>query len=199
MTVDLTTNYLGLDLAHPVVPSASPLTADIDHIHALVAAGAPAVVLPSLFEEQIEHDAMAIDHSLEVGADGFGESAEGFFPELDDYNTGPDDYLELIRRAKSETSIPVIGSLNGVSNGGWTRYAQTLADQGVDALELNIYRVAADPGRTGAEVEKEYLDLVERLSARVDIPVAVKIGPYFSSLADMAQRFEAAGAATHSR
>lgn len=195
MTVDLTTNYLGLDLAHPVVPSASPLTADIDHIHALVAAGAPAVVLPSLFEEQIEHDAMAIDHSLEVGADGFGESAEGFFPELDDYNTGPDDYLELIRRAKSETAIPVIGSLNGVSIGGWTRYAQTLADQGVDALELNIYRVAADPGRTGADVEKDYLDLVERLAASVDIPVAVKIGPYFSSLADMAQRFEAAGAA----
>ncbi|HEY6635137.1 MAG TPA: dihydroorotate dehydrogenase-like protein, partial [Acidimicrobiia bacterium] len=107
MTVDLTTTYLGLDLAHPVVPSASPLTADIDHIHALVAAGAPAVVLPSLFEEQIEHDAMAIHHSLEMGADGFGESAEGFFPALDDYNTGPADYLELIRRAKSETSIPV--------------------------------------------------------------------------------------------
>lgn len=194
MSVDLTTDYMGLQLAHPVVPSASPLTGDIDHIHALVEAGAPAVVLPSLFEEQIEHDAMAVHFSLEMGADGFGEAAEGFFPQLDDYNTGPEDYLDLIRRARSEASVPVIASLNGVSTGGWTLYAQILADQGVDALELNIYRIAADMRQTSADVEKSYLDLVEMIRKSVDVPLAVKIGPYFSSTADMARRFVEAGA-----
>jgi dihydroorotate dehydrogenase (fumarate) len=194
MTVDMRTRYLGIELAHPVVPSASPLTGDIDHIHALVDAGAPAVVLPSLFEEQIEHDAMAIHYSLELGADGFGEAPGGFFPQLDDYNTGPEDYLELITRAKTELDVPVIASLNGVSTGGWTLYAQILADQGVDALELNIYKIAADVRASSATVEQGYLDLVERVRSSVDVPLAVKIGPYFSSMADMATRLEAAGA-----
>jgi dihydroorotate dehydrogenase (fumarate) len=194
MTVDLSTRYLGLELAHPVVPSASPLTGDIDHIHALVEAGAPALVLPSLFEEQIDHDAMAVHYSLEMGADGFGEAPDGFFPELDDYNTGPEDYLELIRRAKAELSVPVIASLNGVSIGGWTLYAQILADQGVDALELNIYRIAADMQLSSADVERSYLELVETVKESVDIPLAVKVGPYFSSMADMAARLADAGA-----
>lgn len=194
MSVDMSTNYLGLDLAHPVMPSASPLTGDIDHIHALVAAGAPAIVLPSLFEEQIEHDAMAVHFSLELGAHGFGESAAGFFPQLDDYNTGPEDYLELIRRAKAEVSVPVIASLNGVSTGGWTLYARILRDQGIDALELNIYKVAADHRVSSAEVERSYLELVQTVKRAVDIPLAVKIGPYFSSMADMAGRIADAGA-----
>ena len=194
MTVDLSTNYLGFDLPSPVLPSASPLTGDIDHIHALVEAGAPAIVLPSLFEEQIEHDAMAVHYSLEMGADGFGEAAEGFFPQLDDYNTGPEDYLELIRRAKSEVRVPVIASLNGVSTGGWTLYAQIIADQGVDALELNIYRIAANMNMTAADVEGGYLSLVETVKSSVDLPLAVKIGPYFSSMADMAGRLVDAGA-----
>ncbi len=194
MTVDLSTTYLGLGLEHPVMPSASPLTGDIDHIHALVDAGAPAVVLPSLFEEQIEHDAMAVHFSLEMGADGFGEAPAGFFPQLDDYNTGPEDYLDLIRRAKEEVSVPVIGSLNGVSTGGWTLYAQILADQGINALELNIYRIAADMRMTSAEVEDSYLDLVEKVKKSVDLPLAIKIGPYFSSMADMARRLGDAGA-----
>ncbi len=194
MSVDLTTEYMGLSLAHPVMPSASPLTGDIDHIHALVDAGAPAFVLPSLFEEQIEHDEMAVHFALEMGADGFGETPEGFFPQLDHYNTGPEDYLDLIRRAKSEVEVPVIASLNGVSTGGWTLYAQVLADQGIDALELNIYRIAADMRMTSADVERSYLDLVELVKKSVDIPVAIKIGPYFSSMADMGRRLADAGA-----
>lgn len=192
--MDLTTRYLGLDLAHPVLPSASPLTGDIDHIHALVDAGAPALVLPSLFEEQIEHDAMAVHFSLEMGADGFGEAPEGFFPQLDDYNTGPEDYLDLIRRAKSEVQVPVIASLNGVSTGGWTLYAQILADHGVDALELNIYKIAADVTASSDEVERSYLDLVELVKRSVDLPIAVKIGPYFSSMGAMSRRLAGAGA-----
>ncbi len=194
MSVDLSTTYLGLPLAHPILPSASPLTGDIDHIHALVAAGAPALVLPSLFEEQIEHDAMAVHYSLEMGADGFGEAAAGFFPQLDNYNTGPEDYLDLIRRAKAEVDVPVIASLNGVSTGGWTLYAQILADQGIDALELNIYKIAADITMTSEQVEQSYLDLVELVKKSIDLPLAVKIGPYFSSMGDMARRLTDAGA-----
>lgn len=194
MSADLSTEYLGLNLAHPIVPSASPLTGDIEHIHALIEAGAPAIVLPSLFEEQIEHDAMAVHFSLEMGADGFAEIPDGFFPQLDDYNTGPEDYLDLIRRAKTETSVPVIGSLNGASAGGWTLYAQILADQGIDALELNIYRIAADRRISSEEVELSYLSLVESVKKSIDLPLAVKIGPYFSSMADMAGRFSEAGA-----
>ncbi|HEX9847487.1 MAG TPA: dihydroorotate dehydrogenase-like protein [Acidimicrobiia bacterium] len=194
MSVDLSTTYLGLDLAHPVMPSASPLTGDIDHIHAMVQAGAPAIVLPSLFEEQIEHDAMAVHFSLEMGADGFGEAPEGFFPKLDDYNTGPEDYLELIRRAKAEVSVPVIASLNGATSGGWTLYARILADQGIDALELNIYRIASDMRMTSGDVELSYLTLVESVKGSIDLPLAIKVGPYFSSMADMARRLVDAGA-----
>lgn len=194
MTVDLATRYLGLELAHPVLPSASPLTGDIDHVHALVEAGAPAVVLPSLFEEQIEHNAMAVHHSLELGADGFAETPEGFFPQLDDYNTGPTDYLQLIRDVKRETDIPVIASLNGTTTGGWTLYARILADEGIDALELNTYQIAADADRSGTEVESSYLLLVETIKEAVELPLAVKIGPYFSSTAHMARRLVDAGA-----
>lgn len=194
MTADLSTRYLGLDLAHPVVPSASPLTGDMDHVHALVEAGAPAIVLPSLFEEQIEHNAMAVHHSLELGADGFAETPEGFFPQLDDYNTGPQDYLKLIRDVKEETGLPVIASLNGTTPGGWTLYARILADEGIDALELNTYQVVADVARTAADVETSYLRLVARVKEAVDLPLAVKIGPFFSSTAHMANRLVDAGA-----
>ena len=194
MTVDLSTRYLGLDLAHPVVPSASPLTGDIDHVHALVEAGASAIVLPSLFEEQIEHNAMAIHHSLELGADGFAETPEGFFPQLDDYNTGPRDYLQLIRDVKRETTVPVIASLNGTTTGGWTLYARILADEGIDALELNTYQVVADFDRAPAEVETTYLRLVGAIKEAVKLPLAVKIGPYFSSTGHMARQLVDAGA-----
>jgi dihydroorotate dehydrogenase (fumarate) len=194
MTPDLSTRYLGLELAHPVVPSASPLTGDIDHINALVEAGAPAIVLPSLFEEQIEHNAMAVHHSLELGADGFAETPEGFFPQLDDYNTGPGDYLHLVRQAKGEAGVPVIASLNGTTIGGWTLYARLLADEGADALEINTYQVAANIELSADQVEKRYLHLVEAIKNAIDIPLAVKIGPYFSSTAHMARRLVDAGA-----
>lgn len=194
MSADLSTKYMGLDLAHPVMPSPSPLTGDLDHILALVEAGASAIVLPSLFEEQIEHNAMAVHHSLEIGADGFAETPEGFFPQLDNYNTGPEDYLELIRGAKRETDVPIIASLNGTSTGGWTLYARILADEGVDALELNTYRIAANVEETSAQVEDGYLRLVESLKSSIDIPLAIKIGPYFSSTAHVARRLADAGA-----
>ena len=194
MTVDLSTKYLGLDLAHPVVPSASPLTGDIDHIHALVAAGASAIVLPSLFEEQIEHNAMAVHQSLELGANGFGEAPDGFFPQLDDFNTGPKDYLTLVRQAKNEIDVPVIASLNGTSTGGWILYARILADEGIDALELNTYQIAAGVNRGANVIERGYLRLVETIRDAIEIPLAVKIGPYFSSTANMAGRLVDAGA-----
>src|SRR5690606_36767072 len=146
--VDLSTEYLGFSLPHPVVPPASPLTGDIDTLHLLVEAGAPAVVLPSLFEEQVEHDALAIHHGLEFGAGYNAEAPEGYFPELDDYNSGPDDYLELVARAEDELDVPIIASLNGVSPGGWTYYARLMEKVGANAIELNIYFLAADVTET---------------------------------------------------
>jgi dihydroorotate dehydrogenase (fumarate) len=194
MNTDLTTRYLGLTLPHPVLPSASPLTGDIDHIQALVEAGAPAVVLLSIFEEQIEHDLVAMSEGPELGAGVFGEAPSGYLPRLDTYNTGTEAYLDLIRRAKAETRVPVIASLNGVSVGGWVHYARELAEAGVDALELNIYRVAAGVDETSDEVESGYLRLVDAVKQAVDVPLAVKIGPYFTALAAMARRLVEAGA-----
>ncbi len=194
MSVDLRTNYLGMTLAHPVVPSASPVTGDIDHLHQLVEAGASAVVLPSLFEEQVEHEAMAVHMGLEWAKDSFAEATAGYLPELDDYNTGPKRYLQLIRTAKAELMVPVIASLNGTTTGGWTLYAKILADEGIDALELNIYLIAADPTLTGGEVERQYLSLVEMVRRSVEVPLAIKVGPFFSSMANMATRLVDAGA-----
>lgn len=194
MTVDMTTDYLGLRLAHPIMPSASPMTGDIDRLLALEAAGAPAVVLPSLFEEQIEQQEIAIANGLEVGAATFAEAPEGYFPDFDDYNSGPDDYLELIKAAKRQLHIPVIGSLNGDAPGGWARYAGLLEDAGVDAIELNIYLVAGDIDTPGEAIERRYLRLVEVVRSTVSVPLAVKVGPYFSSMANMASRLVDAGA-----
>ena len=185
---DMSTTYLGLELAHPVVPSSSPFTGDIDHLHQLVEAGAPAVVLPSLFEEQVIHEALSVHRSLDQSSGSIAEAPEGFFPELDSYNTGATGYLDLLVAAKKELSIPVIASLNGDSFGGWTLYARILQDRGADALELNIYHIAADPDVTGTAVEAMYLKLVE------SVRDAVKIGPYFSSLASFAPRLASAGA-----
>jgi dihydroorotate dehydrogenase (fumarate) len=194
MNVDLRTQYLGLRLDHPIVPSASPVTGDIDHLVQLAEAGAAAVVLPSLFEEQVEHDAMAVHMGLEWGKETFAEAASGYLPELDEYNTGPAHYLELVRAARSALSIPVIASLNGTTSGGWTLYAKILADQGVDAHELNISLIAADPALTGSQVEHQYLSLVESVRRAVDVPLAVKVGPFFSSMGNMARRLFSAGA-----
>ena len=192
--MNLATRYLGLDLANPIVPSASPLTREVESLERLENAGAAAVVLPSLFEEQIEHETMAVHAALNYGAEISAESTEGYFPEMDDYNTGASDYLDKLRAAKSVLSIPVIASLNGTTHGGWTLYARVLEEAGADALELNIYIIAADATQTGAEVEAEYLRLVEAVRAAVHIPLAVKIGPFFSSMGNMASRLTDAGA-----
>ena len=194
MSVDLTTNYLGLQLRNPIVPSASPLTGNVDTLRRLEDAGAGAVVLPSLFEEQIEHEAMAVNESLEFGAEGFAEAPGGYLPDMQDYNTGPRSYLDHVVAAKAALTIPVIPSLNGTSRGGWTLYAKLLEEAGADALELNIYFIAADPDSTSAEVERQYIELVAAVRAAIGIPLAVKIGPYFSAMAHFARRLVSVGA-----
>jgi len=194
MTVDLRTSYLGLELANPLVPSASPLTGNIDTLHALEEAGAAAVVLPSLFEEQIVHDALAVADVTDFGADFSPEFFGSQLPAMEAYNTGSDSYLATLVRAKDELRIPVIASLNGVSPGGWVGYGHRMQDAGADALELNIYMVAADVARDAAAVESDYLRLVELMRAEVSIPLAVKVAPFFSSMANMARRLTEAGA-----
>jgi dihydroorotate dehydrogenase (fumarate) len=190
---DLSTRYLGLDLGSPLVASASPLTGHLDTLEALEAAGAAAVVLPSLFEEQIEHEELQLAAVLEHGAESFGE-ALSYFPELDDYNTGPDAYLELVGRAKASLDIPVIASLNGSSEGGWVRYARLLEDAGADAIELNVYAVEADGSTSGRAVEERTLGLVASVREAVSLPLAVKVGPFYSAFAHMAGRLAEAGA-----
>lgn len=193
MSADLRTTYLGLELASPLVAAASPLSGTLDGLCSLEEAGASAIVLQSLFEEQIEHHELQLHSVLEAGSDSFPE-ANHFFPGLDDYNTGPESYLRLLDQAKSRIKVPLIASLNGVSRGGWTRYAKLLEDAGADALELNVYFVAADPIIGSAEIEDRYLQLVRDVSGAVSIPVAIKVGPYFTSMANMALRLVAAGA-----
>jgi dihydroorotate dehydrogenase (fumarate) len=191
--MDLSTTYLGLNLNHPIVPSASPLSQSLDGIRRLEDAGASAIVMYSLFEEQIVGESHLLDHFLTYGTESFAE-ALNYFPEMDNYNVGPEAYLELIRNAKGAVDIPIIGSLNGTSAGGWVEYARHIQEAGADALELNIYYVATDPLWSGAEVEQMYLDVVRTVKANVTIPVAVKVGPYFSSFGNMAYRLAEAGA-----
>jgi dihydroorotate dehydrogenase (fumarate) len=193
MSADLRTKYLGLELRNPIVPSASTLSSRIDNLKRLQDAGAAAVVFQSLFEEQIEHEELQIHSLLETGANTFAEAAS-FLPEMDDYNTGPDEYLRHLETSKKELEIPVIGSLNGASAGGWVRYAKLIQDAGADALELNVYFVAADPEMTGEQVERRYVDLVSEVRSSVTIPLAVKVGPFFSSMGHMARRLVQAGA-----
>jgi dihydroorotate dehydrogenase (fumarate) len=193
MSVDLRTNYLGIELANPLVPSASTLSSRIDNLKRLQDAGASAIVMQSLFEEQIEHEELQTHRVLENGAESFPE-ALSYIPEMEEYNTGPDEYLRHLAACKRELEIPVIGSLNGASEGGWIRYAKLIQDAGADALELNVYFIAADPDESGTQVERRYLDLVSAVRGSVSIPLAVKVGPYFSSMANMARQLEAAGA-----
>ena len=193
MSVDLRTTYLGLELSSPLVPSASTLSARIDTLKRLQEAGASAIVMQSLFEEQIEHDEAQTHRVLETGAESFPE-ALSYVPQLEEYNTGPDEYLRHLEASRKELEVPLIGSLNGISDGGWIRYAKMIQDAGADALELNVYFVASDPDETGSQVEQRYLDLVEAVRASITIPLAVKVGPYFSSMANMARRLDEGGA-----
>jgi dihydroorotate dehydrogenase (fumarate) len=193
MSVDLRSRYLGFELKHPIVASASPLTSSIDSLKRLQAAGAAAVVLPSLFEEQIEHEEMATHNLMLYGAE-LSPEASGFFPEMQNYRTGPDQYLKLIGDAKKALTVPVIASLNGYTSGGWTGIARQIQDAGADAIELNVYFLAASVDDTSAEVEQRYVDLVASVTQQVNLPVAVKVAPYFSAMANMAARLTKAGA-----
>jgi dihydroorotate dehydrogenase (fumarate) len=193
MMTDLHTTYLGLSLRSPLVASPGPFTGDLDRLAELQDAGAGAVVLPSLFEEQIEHDTSEIDRLFSQHHDSFGE-ASSFFPEIDGYNTGADTYLTLIESARDRLDIPVIASLNGTNIGGWIRYARLIEDAGADAVELNLYTVAADPSFSSAALEAEQLELVALLTGEVKIPVAVKISPYYSSLSAFLLGLQDAGA-----
>ncbi len=190
---ELRTDYLGLTLRSPIVASAGPYTGDLDKMSEIEAGGAGAIVLPSLFEEQIEHETSEIDRLFSLHHDSFGE-ASSFFPEIDGYNTGSDAYLALVEAAKDRVGIPIIASLNGANVGGWLRYAQLLEDAGADAVELNLYTVAADPAIAATAIEGEQLELVALLSEEVGLPVAVKISPYYSSLAAFLHGLQDAGA-----
>jgi dihydroorotate dehydrogenase (fumarate) len=193
MTPDLRTQYLGLELAHPLVASASPLTGTVPGMLRLQEAGAAAVVMPSLFEEQIEHDELSVHRLREFGAESFAEALD-YAPDLIDYHLGPQTYLRTLAEARSALSVPVIASLNGSTAGGWVRYAKELEDAGAQALELNVYFVPSDPRLSGEEVELRYLSLVSAVRAAVRLPLAVKVGPGFSSPAHMARRLVEAGA-----
>jgi len=190
---DLSTRYLGLNLKSPLIASASPLCESVDNIKRLEDQGLAAVVLPSLFEEQLQLESLSVDADLGRGTDSFPESTN-FFPDLQTYNLGPDGYLELIRHAKEDVNIPVIASLNGSSNGGWLQYARLIEEAGADAIELNIYSIATDPAVSGSEVEQEYIDLVRHLKHSIRIPVAVKLSQFFSAPANMGVRFDEARA-----
>ncbi len=194
MRPDLRSHYLGLELKSPLVASASPLTGNIDTLRKLEEAGAAAVVLPSLFEEQIEHDQTLVDLVLERGAESFGEALT-YFPEMDDYNTGPDAYVEHVALAKTALSIPVIASINGVTPGGWIRYAELLQQAGADAIELNVYAIETDAYASAASVEDRTLRLVSSVHGALTVPLAVKVGPYYSAFANTATRLADAGAA----
>jgi dihydroorotate dehydrogenase (fumarate) len=191
--IDLSTRYLGLPLASPLVASPSPLCERLDHVRRMEDAGAAAVVLHSLFEEQIDVESQHLDRYLSHGTEGYAESTS-YFPDLHDYNLGPDGYLEHVRLTKAAVSIPVIGSLNGVSSGGWTSFARRIEQAGADALELNIFYVPTDPALTGREVEQMYVDLVHDVKRSVSIPVAVKLGHSFTATANVARRLVQVGA-----
>jgi dihydroorotate dehydrogenase (fumarate) len=191
--MDLSTTYMGLKLKNPLVPSAGPFTAEVDSIRKLEDAGAAAIVLHSLFEEQISHEAEEMNHRTKQGTESFAESLT-YFPEAGDYRLGPDEYLELIRKAKMTVGIPVIASLNGVTVGGWIDYAQKMQDAGADGLELNVYYVATDPTLHAPDVENRYVQILKAVKSHVKIPVAMKLSPFFSATAAMCKRLDDAGA-----
>lgn len=193
MKVDVRTSYLGLELRNPLVASCGPLTGSVDSILRLQDHGIAAVVLPSLFEEQIEHEEQEIQRLYEYQTESFAESLT-HFPDVEEYNTGPSAYLKKIEEAKNRCSIPIIASLNGDSPGGWTRYAKMMESAGADALELNIYFVPTDCQTTGADVEHRYVELLASVRRTVQIPISVKLGCQFSSIPNMALRLVEAGA-----
>lgn len=191
--LDLTTTYLGLKLKNPLVASPSPLTEKVDHVRAMEDAGVSAVVLYSLFEEQIIHESQELDHFLSYGTNSFAEALT-YFPNVGKYSLSPDNYVEHVSRVKRAVNIPVIGSLNGVSTGGWIRYAREIQEAGADALELNLYFLPNDPKLTSEELEDNYTTLVRNVKAQIRIPLAVKLSPFFTTLPHIAEKLVKAGA-----
>jgi len=191
--MDLSTQYLGLKLRTPLVVSASPLSGEISNIKKMEDVGAAAVVLYSLFEEQLRHDRLEMNQLMENGTFSSPEALT-YFPEPATFSTGPEEYLEHIARAKQAVKIPIIASLNGSSTGGWIEYAKLIQKAGADALELNIYQIPTDLNMTGAEVEQNYLDIFKAVRAQVTIPVAVKLSRFFTNFANIAKQLETAGA-----
>lgn len=192
-TIDLSTSYLGLNLKNPMVASSSPMCEDVGNVRRIEDAGAAAVVLHSLFEEQIGLESDELDRFMLESSER-GPEAQTHFPELMHSVRGPEGYLKHIQDCKKAVKIPVIASLNGCTSGGWVSFAKQIEEAGADALELNVYYVATDPNASGEQVEQRYVELVQAVKNRVHIPVAVKLGPYFSSLPNMAKKLEAAGA-----
>lgn len=191
--MNLTTNYLGLTLRTPLVPSASPLSQDLDNLKLMEDSGASAVVLHSLFEEQIRHERYELHWVLNQGTESFPE-ALNYFPEAPEFQLGPEEYLRHIARAKASLAIPVIASLNGATPGGWTSFARQIEQAGADALELNLYQVPTDAQLTGADLENQLLEVIAAVRAEVSIPLAVKLSPFFSNFANIAQRVSEQGA-----
>jgi dihydroorotate dehydrogenase (fumarate) len=193
MIMDLTTTYMGMALKHPIVASASPLSASVANIKRMEDAGAAAVVMFSLFEEQLRHESAALEHLMTAGTESFAESLS-YFPEVDDYTVGPDSYLDLLLEASQAVDIPIIGSLNGITNAGWIEYAQLMQQAGAKGIELNIYYIPADLTTSGRDVEQRYVDIVKAVKASVTVPVAVKLSPFFSAIGSMAKALDDAGA-----
>ena len=191
--MNLTTAYLGLSLPSPLVASASPLNLELDNLRRLEDAGVGAVVLPSLFQEQIEKEQESIDRLTAIGRQSNPET-DGYFPNAAAYRSGPEPYLEFMRRARDALSVPVIGSLNGYTDGGWVEYARLMEEAGACALELNLYSVPADPGLDGRDVEDRYLDVLAAVRRSISIPIAVKLSPYFSAPGAIVRDLERAGA-----
>jgi len=191
--MDLTSKYMGLTLPCPVVVGASPLTTEADNFKALADAGAGAIVMHSIFEEQLAQEAENLDFFLEQGSDAFAE-ALSHFPATSDFKVGPEEYLDHIAAAKAAVDVPVIASLNGISLGGWIDYAGKVAEAGADGLELNIYLIPTKPSVSGAEIERVHVEVVRAVKAAVSIPVAVKLSPFFSATANLAQALDEAGA-----
>jgi dihydroorotate dehydrogenase (fumarate) len=192
--MDLSTTYLGLSLRSPLVASAGPSTGRVDRLRLLEDAGIAAVVLPSLFEEQVVHDELQSTALFALGEGGGNPEATSYFPDLDRFESVTDRHLRHVAEAKAALEVPVVASLNGTSLGGWTRYARLLEEAGADALELNLYAVAADPEVSGAQLEAEQVELVAAVAASITIPLAVKLGPHYSAFANVATRLVAAGA-----
>ena len=190
--MDLTTKYLGMHLRTPLVASASPLSHEISGIRSLEDAGASAVVLYSLFEEQLHKEALELELHLNAGTESFAEALT-YFPHSSEFHTGPDEYLEHIRKAKSAVDIPIIASLNGATLGGWTKYAKQVEQAGADAIECNLYSIPTNTEILGSDVENSYLDIVRQVKLAVQIPVAAKLSPFFSNLANAAKRLDQMG------